>query len=164
MKAIYPGSFDPITNGHLDIIKRGSRYFDELIIAVMTNSSKKTLFSVDERLLMISDAVKSFSNVKVVAVERELTVNVALKTGAGVILRGVRDVDDFQFEQRMANMNRRLNKQIDTLLLPCSPENSSVSSSIVKEIAYFHGDISNLLPPKAQLMLEVKINEKENED
>lgn len=164
MKAIYPGSFDPITNGHLDIIKRGSRYFDELIVAVMTNSSKKTLFSVDERLLMVSDAVKSFSNVKVVAVERELTVNVALRAGADVILRGVRDVDDFQFEQRMANMNRRLNKQIDTFLLPCSPENSSVSSSIVKEIAYFHGDISNLLPPKARLMLEVKINEKENED
>lgn len=162
LKAIYPGSFDPITNGHLDIIKRGSCHFEELIIAVMTNSSKKTMFSIDERLLMVSDAVKSLNNVKVVAFKRELVVNAALEMGVDVILRGVRDVNDFQFEQRMANMNRHLNSKIDTLLLPCSSENAAISSSIVKEIAYFHGDISTLVPLKAQSMLEVKINEKES--
>lgn len=161
MKAMFPGSFDPITNGHLDIITRGSQLFDELFVVIMTNSNKQALFSTEEKLAMVTDAVKAYSNVKVIAMTDELAVKTAVKLGIKVILRGIRNVEDFQFEQQIAMMNRELNSKIETLLLPTSPEVASISSSIVKEIGHFHGDTSKFLPAKAQAMLEVKINEKE---
>ena len=161
MKAMFPGSFDPITNGHLDVIARGSRMFDELVVAIMTNSSKYALFSTEEKMMMVTDAVRPYSNVKVVAMADELTVKTAAKLGINVILRGVRNVDDFQFEQQIATMNRELDSRIETFLLPTSPEVASISSSIVKEIGRFHGDTAKFLPAKAQAMLEVKFNEKE---
>lgn len=161
MKAMFPGSFDPITNGHLDVIARGSRMFDELVVAIMTNSSKHALFSIEEKMSMVTDAVRAYPNVKVIAMADELTVKTAAKLGVNVILRGVRNVEDFQFEQQIATMNRELDSKIETLLLPTSPKVASISSSIVKEIGRFHGDTVKFLPAKAQAMLEVKFNEKE---
>ena len=105
---MFPGSFDPITNGHLDVIARGSRMFDELVVAIMTNSSKHALFSTDEKMSMVTDAVRPYSNVKVVAMADELTVKTAAKLGINVILRGVRNVDDFQFEQQICNNEPRI--------------------------------------------------------
>lgn len=161
MKAIFPGSFDPITNGHLDVIARGSRLFDELVVAIMTNSSKNALFSIEEKMAMVTDAVQPYPNVKVVAMADELTVKAAARLGVNVILRGIRNVEDFQFEQQIAVMNRKLDSKIETLLLPTSPEVAAISSSIIKEIGRFHGDTSKFLPAKAQAMFEVKFNEKE---
>lgn len=162
MKAIFPGSFDPITNGHLDVINRGSQLFEKLIVAVMTNTSKSAMFSINEKLEMIKDAVKDYSNVEVIAADHELTVKTAKKLGAGVILRGIRNANDYQYEQQIATMNRKFDSDVDTLLLPCSPSTAAISSTIVKEIAKFHGDLSEFVPLKAQEMLEEKINEKEN--
>ena len=127
MKAMFPGSFDPITNGHLDVIVRGSRMFDELIVAIMTNSSKHALFSTEEKMTMLADAVRTYPNVKAIAMADDLTVKTAAKLGVNVILRGVRNVEDFQFEQQIATMNRKLDSRIETLLLPTSPEVASIS-------------------------------------
>ncbi len=143
--ACYPGSFDPITNGHLDIIERASKMFDEVDVVIMENSRKKAMFSASERLFMIEKCVAHCPNVKVVVGEG-LTVDYAKKIGAHVIIRGIRAVADYEYELQQATANMMLNQDIETLFFVARPEYSFLSSSIAKEIAYYKGDISPIVP------------------
>lgn len=160
MKALFPGSFDPITNGHLDLIKRASKIFNQVVVAVMTNTTKKSMFSPEEKLVLIENEIKKLKNVSVVEVKAGLTVDLAKQINADVIIRGVRNVNDYQFEQQIAVMNRKLDDQIETLLLPSSPQYNEISSSLIKEIAKFKGDISKFVPLNVAKAIEGKINEK----
>jgi pantetheine-phosphate adenylyltransferase len=143
--ALYPGSFDPLTNGHLDIIERGLLVFDRLVVGIAHNSRKQTLFSVDERKEMILRSVDQDPRVEVDAFEG-LTVEYAVRRGVSAILRGLRAVADFEYELQMANMNRKLSPGLETLFMMTSENFFFVSSQNVKEIASFGGDISGLVP------------------
>ncbi len=146
-KAIYPGSFDPVTNGHIDIIKRSSKIFDELIVAVLNNKGKTTpLFLVDERVNILKEVLSDLDNVKVLSYDG-LLVDFALANDAGVIVRGLRAVTDFEFELQMAQTNKVLNKGVDTIFLTTSLKYAYLSSSTVKEVAGYGGDISKFVPP-----------------
>lgn len=142
---IYPGSFDPITKGHLDIIIRASRVVDELVIGVLNNSEKSPLFTADERVKLIQEAVRGLENVRVEAFNG-LTVDFAKKNNARILVRGLRAVTDFEYELQIAQMNHKVNSELDTIFFTTSVEYSYLSSSIVKEIAKYHGDISPFLP------------------
>jgi pantetheine-phosphate adenylyltransferase len=143
--AIYPGSFDPITNGHLDLIARGSRLADRLIVAVLRNEDKKPLFSVEERVGMLQGAVRPWSNVEVGAFDG-LLVDYAAARGANLILRGIRAVSDYEHELQMALMNRRLRPEIETAFLMASEAYSFISSRLVKQVASLGGDVTGLAP------------------
>ncbi len=145
IKAIYPGTFDPITVGHLDVIKRASKIYDKLIIAVMENKKKNCTFSDIERKNMIEKCVKGLPNVKVIVGEG-LTVDCAKKHGCNVIIRGIRAVSDYESELALATANMELDKNIETVFLVAKPELSFLSSSIAKEIASFNGDIKQYIP------------------
>ena len=145
-RAIYPGSFDPVTYGHIDIIERASGIFDELIVAVLNNKAKSPLFSVDERVNILSEVLKGISNVKLVSYEG-LLVDFAIANDAKVIVRGLRAVTDFEFELQMAQTNNVLNKDVDTMFLTTSLKYAYLSSSTVKEVASYGGDISKFVPP-----------------
>lgn len=142
---IYPGSFDPITLGHLDVIRRSAKIVDHLIIGVLANNSKQPLFSSDERVTLIEKATKEFSNVSVEAFDG-LTVEFARARRASVIFRGLRAVSDFEYELQIAQINHKLAPEIDTVFLTTSVEYSYLSSSIVKEVASYGGDITKLVP------------------
>ncbi|MBD2342703.1 pantetheine-phosphate adenylyltransferase [Anabaena subtropica] len=150
MIAIYPGSFDPITLGHLDIIQRGSRLFDLVIVAVLRNPNKVPLFSVQERLEQIRRATKHLPNVEADGFDG-LTVKYAQNRQAQVLLRGLRAISDFEVELQMAHTNKTLSTQIETVFLATSNEYSFLSSSVVKEIARFGGSIDHLVPPHIAL-------------
>ena len=152
IKAIYPGTFDPITVGHLDIIQRAAKAYDYLVIAVMENRSKTCTFTKEERKKMIEKCVKNLDNVEVVIGEG-LTVNLAEKNGCRIIVRGIRAVSDYESELALATANLNLNSNIETVLMVSKPELSFLSSSIAKEIASFNGDISDYIP--AQIIKEV---------
>lgn len=143
--AIYPGSFDPITIGHLDIIKRASKQFDTLYVAVMDNSSKNYMFDVKERVDLIKKCVKDIKNVKVVF-DDSLTIDLAKKLKCKVIIRGVRALTDYENELALATANMKLDSSIETYLLVSKPELSFLSSSIAKEIGSYNGDISHIIP------------------
>lgn len=143
--AICPGSFDPITNGHLDIIRRGSKIFDEVIIAIFNNQSKTPLFSVEERIDLIKEATKDISNVKV-DVSEGLLVDYAKEQQAHAILRGLRAVSDFEYEMQITSMNKRLEPHVETFFMMTNNQYSFLSSSIVKEVARYHGNINGLVP------------------
>ena len=145
IRAIYPGTFDPITVGHLDVIERAARVYDKLIIAVMENRSKTCTFSKEERKAMIEKCCKGIPNVKVVIGEG-LTVELAAKHKCKVIVRGIRAVSDYESELALATANLNLNDQIETVLMVAKPELSFLSSSIAKEIAYFGGSIKEYIP------------------
>ncbi|MBD2079964.1 pantetheine-phosphate adenylyltransferase [Leptolyngbya sp. FACHB-17] len=145
MIAIYPGSFDPITYGHLDIIRRGALLFDRVIVAVLRNPNKTPLFSVQERLDQIQIAAHHLPNVEVDSFEG-LTVTYAQMQGATALIRGLRAVSDFEMELQMAHTNKTLSTQIETVFLATSNEHSFLSSSVVKEIARFGGSIDHLVP------------------
>jgi pantetheine-phosphate adenylyltransferase len=150
--AIYPGSFDPVTNGHLDIIQRGSSLTDHLIVAVARNAGKSPMFSIDERIALLENEIKSMEKEGLIA--GKVTVNTftgllidyAEKSNANMILRGLRAVTDFEYEFQMTGMNRRMNRDIETVFLMASERNQFIASSMVKEIADLDGDISSFVP------------------
>ena len=152
---IYPGTFDPITNGHLDIIKRGLHLFDKLYIVVPKNIQKNALFATNERVELLQEVLKDYSNIEVVSTD-ELTVNFAEKVQATVMLRALRMVSDFEYELHMAPLNRHLNNKIETIFIMSSHEYSFLSSSSVKEIASFGGDVTEFVPPVVKLALDKK--------
>lgn len=143
--AIYPGSFDPVTNGHLDIITRGSKVFDKLIVGVLVNIDKVGLFPIEERVELISRVTSHLPNVEVVSFNG-LLVDLARKHNARVILKGLRAVSDFEYEFQMALMNSQLDSEVETLFMTTSAANSFLSSSSVKQVAKFGGDIKGLVP------------------
>jgi pantetheine-phosphate adenylyltransferase len=144
VRVVCPGSFDPVTNGHLDIIGRAAGLHDEVVVAVLINITKKTLFTVDERVEMLSEVTKGYGNVRV---ERfhGLTVDFCVANGVNAIVRGLRAVTDFEYEIQIAQMNYRLAK-IETLFMTTNPQYSFLSSSLVKEVAMYGGDVSGLVP------------------
>ncbi len=144
-KAIYPGSFDPITNGHLDIIKRAAGMFDELYVGILINSAKNPLFSMEERVSMIEEVLAEYPNIKVVSFDG-LLVDYCKAQNISVIIRGLRAVTDFDYELQIAQTNRVMDPNIDTIFLATSLEYSYLSSSIVKEISAYGGDISKTVP------------------
>ncbi len=145
IKAIYPGSFDPITEGHLDIIKRAAKVYDKLYVAVMENKSKSCMFTAEERKALIEKCCKDLKNVEVVIGEG-LTVNYARKIGCKVIIRGIRAVSDYENELALATANMTLDSELETVLMVSKPELSFLSSSIAKEVAAFGGDIKTFFP------------------
>jgi len=151
--AIYPGSFDPITNGHLDLISRGSRLVERLVVAVLSNQSKHPLFSVEERLEMLREAVKPYPNVQVASFNG-LLVDYASSQGASMILRGIRAVSDYELEWQMALMNRRLRPEIETVFLTAGEDYSFISSNLVKEVVSLGGNISGIVPPLVEARLK----------
>lgn len=145
IRAIYPGSFDPVTLGHLDIIKRSAEKVDELIIGVLNNNTKSPLFTVEERVDMLNELVKDYPNVTVEAFTG-LSVEFVKKKNANVIIRGLRAISDFDYELQMAQTNRKLYPEADTMFLTTSLEYAYLSSTTVKEVAYFNGDITGFVP------------------
>lgn len=153
--AIYPGTFDPITNGHVDIIKRATLLFDKVIIAIAQNLDKEPLFSVSERKEMIQEAVKGLEGVEV-DVFNGLLVDYARRRGAQAVIRGLRAVSDFEYEFQMALMNRKLFKELVTVFLMPNEKYTYLNSSIIKELAHFGGDISSFVPPFVASKLKEK--------
>lgn len=147
--AIYPGTFDPITNGHTDLITRASRFFDRVIVAVAANVNKKPLFPLDERLRLAKGAVSGMDNVTVVSFEG-LLVDCAKECRAQVVLRGLRAVSDFEYEVQLAGMNRRLSPNLETMFLTPAEQYSFISSSIIREIARLGGDVSEFVSTGVQ--------------
>lgn len=144
-RAVYPGSFDPITNGHLDIIKRASRIFDEVIVAVLVNPDKKGLFNIEERVELIKKVTSSIKNVKVESFQG-LLVDYVKQKEAKIIVKGLRTVTDFEYELQMALMNKTLNSEIETVSLMTNPKYSYISSSSIKQVVNFGGNIKDLVP------------------
>ncbi|MGJ7906262.1 Phosphopantetheine adenylyltransferase [Actinopolyspora lacussalsi subsp. righensis] len=150
-RAVCPGSYDPVTNGHLDIIERAAGLFDEVTVAVLVNKSKKSLFDVDERIEMLREVSKPWPNV-VVDSWHGLLVDYCKANGIGAIVKGLRAVSDFDYELQMAQMNQRLSG-VETLFMSTNPLYSFLASSLVKEVATYGGDVSNLLPPRIERRL-----------
>ncbi|MFB9762166.1 pantetheine-phosphate adenylyltransferase [Ectobacillus funiculus] len=153
--AICPGSFDPITLGHLDIIKRGANVFNEVYVVVMNNSSKKPLFTVEERIALIQEVTKDMPNVKA-DVHSGLLVEYARKRDASAILRGLRAVSDFEYEMQITSMNRKLEENIETFFMMTNNQYSFLSSSIVKEVAKYGANVADLVPPAVEKALKAK--------
>lgn len=155
--AIYPGSFDPVTRGHLDIIVRASRTMDHLIVAVLNNSVKNPLFSVDERVALLRMETAALANVEVASFDG-LLVDFARASHAKVIIRGLRAVTDFEYELQMSQTNRKIAPEVDTLFLTTSLEYAYLSSSIVKEVALYGGDISAFVTPAVEQAVKEKMS------
>lgn len=145
--AVFPGSFDPITNAHLDVIRRAADLFDRLVIGVLDNPAKQALFGVDERVTLIRRCVADLGEVVTVEAFEGLTVEFARRHGAGFVVRGLRAVSDFEFELQLAHTNRRLAPELDTTFLMTALEFGYISSSLAKEVARFGGDVSGMVPP-----------------
>ena len=159
LRAIYPGSFDPVTFGHIDIIRRSAAITDELIVGVLQNKAKTPLFSVEERVKMLGEVTKEIKNVIIVPFEG-LLIDFAKEMEAKVIVRGLRAVTDFEYELQMAQTNHKLNSEIETLFMTTSLDYSYLSSSVVREIAAFDGDISQFVPEQVMEQVTKKIKEK----
>ena len=157
--AIYPGSFDPVTNGHLDIIERGLSIFDKIIVAILLNPSKDSFFPVEERMEMLQTSMEKFSNVEFDIFDG-LLVDYAHQRKAHAILRGMRAVSDFEYEFQMALMNRRLRREIQTVFLMTGLRWIFTSSSIIKEAAQFGGDINDMVPPIVSKKLQKRFGKK----
>jgi len=154
--AIYPGSFDPITNGHLSILRSGLVCFDRLCVAVLRNPKKKSLFTVEERVEMIREEFDGEDNIEVDSFDG-LLVDYCKRKGVRVVLRGLRAVADFEYELQMANMNRHLNEEVETVFIMANDAYFYVSSNIVKEAATLGGDVSRLVPPSVERRLRSKL-------
>lgn len=158
-KAIYPGTFDPVTYGHLDVIKRAASLYDEVFVAVATSKEKGVLFSTEDRVGMMTEAVKGFANVKVEAFGG-LVVDYAAKKNIHVVIRGLRMISDFEYEFQMALTNRKLNKEIETVFMMPNESYSYLSSKLIKEVARLGADISSFVPPNvAEKLKKGKNNE-----
>ena len=151
---VYPGTFDPVTNGHLDIIKRGLHLFDKLYVVVPKNIQKNALFTTNERVELLKEVLKDYPNIEVVSTD-ELTVNFATEVQATAMLRGLRMVSDFEYELQLATLNRHLNNKVETIFIMSSHEYSFLSSSSVKEIASFGGDVSEFVPQAVKISKEL---------
>ncbi|EAE8345790.1 pantetheine-phosphate adenylyltransferase [Listeria monocytogenes] len=153
--AVIPGTFDPITNGHLDIIERAAKIFDVLYVSVLNNSSKKPLFTIEERMELIKQVTSHLPNIQVESASG-LTVDYAATRGATAIVRGLRAVSDFEYEMQIASMNRTLNAEIETFFVMTNTKYSFLSSSMVKEVAQYQGDISELVPEAVNRAIQEK--------
>jgi pantetheine-phosphate adenylyltransferase len=154
--AIYPGSFDPVTNGHLDLIERGAKIFDRLIVSILRNFDKDPLFSLDERVEMLREVVQPFANVEI-DVFSGLLVDYAKLREANVILRGIRAVSDYEYELQMAMINRKLNPNLETVFMMPALSYSFLSSRIVREIAQLGGPVAGFVPPAVEQRLRAKV-------
>ncbi|ANY75426.1 pantetheine-phosphate adenylyltransferase [Paenibacillus ihbetae] len=155
--AVYPGSFDPVTMGHMDIITRASKQFDLLIVAVLNNLSKNPLFTVEERKDLLREATRHLPNVEIDSF-RDLLANYVRQRNAQVIVRGIRTVTDFEYELQLASTNHKLNPDAETIFMMTHPKYSFLSSSLVKEIAHFNGDTTDLVSPEVDAALRRKFN------
>ncbi len=155
--AIYPGTFDPITNGHIDVIERSALLFDNIIVAVTTNPAKTTLFNIEERVYLIQKSIRNIKNVQIDSFN-DLLVNYAIRKKADVIIRGLRATTDFEYEFQMALVNRKLSKKIITVFLMPHEKYTYLNSTIVKEVSGFHGDVSCFVPPEVEKKLKEKFN------
>jgi pantetheine-phosphate adenylyltransferase len=156
--AIYPGSFDPITSGHLDVIERGARLCDRLIVSILRNEAKAPLFTVEERMEMLSEVTSKFPNVEVDCFNG-LLADYALRRGARVIIRGIRAISDYEYELQMALMNRRLQPQLETIFLLAGEQYSFISSRLVKEVISLGGNIAGFVPPTVEKRLRARLKE-----
>ena len=159
LRAVYPGSFDPVTYGHLDIIRRSARIADERVVGVLNNNAKMPLFSVEERVKMLKEVTDEFSNVKVVPFEG-LLIDFAKQVEADFVVRGLRAITDFEYELQMSQTNHKLEPEVETMFLTTSIEYSYLSSTTVKEVAAFGGDISQFVPEAVAAALEQKMNKR----
>jgi pantetheine-phosphate adenylyltransferase len=155
--AIYPGSFDPPTNGHLDLIDRGSKIFDELVVAILRNAEKTPLFSLGERRRMLEELTDDFKNVRVDVFDG-LTVDYAARVNASAVLRGIRALSDYEYELQMALMNRKLQPDLETVFMMPAEQYSYLSSRLVREVARLNGDISGLVPELVEQRLKEKLD------
>ncbi len=154
MKILYPGTFDPLTNGHLDLIERSQRIFGEIVIAVLENTSKKPTFTLEKRIEQISYSISHLSNTEVISYSG-LTVDCAKEVKADLILRGLRAMSDFEYELQISHTNKTLNKSIETIFLSTDTNFSFLSSSLVKEVAKFKGEIKHMVPTKVEEDLRI---------
>jgi len=155
--AIYPGTFDPVTNGHIDIIARAARLYNEVIVAVAVNSNKSPLFDISQRVELLEQVTASFDNVRIIGFDN-LLVDCAKQQGASVILRGLRAISDFEYEFQLAGMNRRLSPDLETVFLTPAEQYEFISSSMIKEIARLGGDVSSFVPSIVQNQLIKKFD------
>ncbi|MGX7262815.1 pantetheine-phosphate adenylyltransferase [Enterococcus crotali] len=163
--ALFPGSFDPLTNGHLDLIERSTKIFDKVIIGVFVNTNKTALFTLEEKLFLIKEAVVDLENVEVIAQETQLTVESAAQLGANFLIRGIRNVKDYEYEKDIAMMNHHLAPELETVFLLADEAYAHVSSSLLKEVLKFGGDVSAYLPKSINQALNQKNREmKPNEE
>lgn len=158
-RAVYPGSFDPVTKGHLDIIERAAAIVDELVVGVLNNNEKTPLFSVEERVKMLEDVTVHIPNVRIESFSG-LSVEFVKKCGAAFLVRGLRAVTDFEYELQMAQTNRSIDREVDTLFFTTELKYAYISSTIVKEVAYYGGDISGFVPPQVVQRVCEKISQK----
>jgi len=155
--ALYPGTFDPLTNGHLDLIKRSLRMFDKVVVAIFENPTKGPLFSVDERRRLIEESTRGLSNIEIDTFSNTLLVFYARQRQADVIVRGLRAIADFEYEFQMTLMNRRLDEDIETVFLMPREEYTYVASRLIKEVATYGGNVEELVPPPVALALKEKL-------
>ncbi|MHC5267654.1 pantetheine-phosphate adenylyltransferase [Enterococcus sp. LJL98] len=162
--ALFPGSFDPLTMGHIETIRRGAALFDDLIVGVFVNSQKQSMFTTEEKVRLIEEAVSDLANVRVVFQETELTVAAAKRLNAQFLLRGIRSIKDYEYEREIMEMNQHLAPEIETIFLLATSKYSHISSSLIKEVMLFDGDVQAYLPENVyQAMLEKKREKNEEE-
>jgi pantetheine-phosphate adenylyltransferase len=156
VKAIYPGTFDPITNGHTDLVERAAKMFDKVIVAIAFNPNKKPFFELDHRVQLTKDILSHLDNVEVIGFSG-LLADLAVEQDSNILVRGLRAVSDFEYEFQLANMNRRLNPDLESVFLTPSEENSFISSTLVKEVAIHKGDVSQFVHPLVAQALQEKL-------
>jgi pantetheine-phosphate adenylyltransferase len=154
--AIYPGTFDPLTNGHLDLIARGAKIVDELVVAILRNEEKQPLFSVADRVEMLTEETRGFANVKIATFDG-LLVDFARERGAKAVLRGIRAISDYEYEFQMAMMNRRLDPEVETIFMMPAEKYSYVSSRLVKQVVHLGGSVEGLVPPLVLRRLKARM-------
>lgn len=157
--ALFPGSFDPLTLGHLDTIERASHLFDEVIVGIFTNTSKQSLFTIEEKVDLIREACAYLPNVRVIAKQADLTVNIAQELGAKYLVRGIRNMKDYEYEREIMEMNYHLDDTIETVFFLAKSKYTHISSSLIKEVVYFGGDVSDYLSKNIDEAIRRKQNE-----